>query len=65
MRLAPDSPVIQYMLTRIAQFRPDAHKVSIPAIHDCDAALNEGMTIAVRLAAMERAVRAMTEYESR
>lgn len=56
------SPIIQYTLTRIAQFKPDAYKVSIDAITDCNAALDENLSFKKRYAAIERCIRAMDEY---
>lgn len=55
------SPIVQYTLSRIAEFRPIAHTVSISLIHDCDAALNPQYSPKLRWGAMERVCKAMDE----
>ena len=58
------SPIVQYTLARIREFRPMAHTIDVTLIHDCDAALNTNYSLKLRWAAMERVCKAMDALEA-
>jgi len=59
------SPIVQYTLARIAEFRPIAYTVDVTLISACDVALDTHAAPKVRWAAMERVCKAMDKAEAK
>jgi hypothetical protein len=53
------SPIVQYTLARIAEFRPIAYTVDVTLIWTCDTALDPHASLKLRWAAINRVCAAM------